>query len=308
MDKKKITIVYVIATAMILGILGYTYAYFSATVTENNKTETVIKTDELTLVFTGTNEITTGDNMIPGDSFTKTFTVENTSNVDTKYNIYMENITNEFNEDLVYVLSDEDGVVVEETPLPVTNAGKSYLISDIEIASKELKTYTLKIEYKYLDTPQDDYQGATFRGTVGVDANKIENNVVNPEESTTPTKPVELKYYAFGLPDITSTTNYNDVIASSGSNTFMQLDEEQLSVCIYRNNTLECFKNNNYVEEAEHLKQVFGENVCSVESDLVACDGSDIGCNVSSSGNVYCNDKNSGHGCYLNGANYIECK
>ena len=29
------------------------------------------------------------------------------------------------------------------------------------------------------------------------------------------------KYYAFGLPDATSLTNYNDVIASSGSNAFV---------------------------------------------------------------------------------------
>ena len=113
MTKKKVAIIASIVIAVILLIAGVSYAYYSATVTENNKTETVIKTDKLTLVFTGTNEITTGDNMIPGDSFTKTFTVENTSDVDTKYNIYMENVTNEFNEDLVYVLSDEDGVVVE---------------------------------------------------------------------------------------------------------------------------------------------------------------------------------------------------
>ena len=133
-DKKTITIVYVVATLMVLGILGYTFAYFSASVKENNKTETIIKTNELKLVFTGVKEIT-AENMIPGDSFTKTFTVENPSNVATTYNIYMEDITNEFNEDLVYTLTDEDGEVVAEMPLPVTNAGKSYIVSNIKIES-----------------------------------------------------------------------------------------------------------------------------------------------------------------------------
>ena len=173
MDKKKIIISYVIATTMILGILGYTFAYFNANVTENNKTETVIKTNELNIIFTGTNEITTGDNMIPGDSFTKTFTVENTSSVKTSYNIYMEGITNEFNEDLVYVLSDETGIVVTETPLPTTNTGKTYLLENIEIESGLIKEYTLKIEFKYLDTSQNDYQDKIFNATLGIDANKI---------------------------------------------------------------------------------------------------------------------------------------
>ena len=179
-DKKTITIVYVVATLMVLGILGYTFAYFSASVKENNKTETIIKTNELKLVFTGVKEIT-AENMIPGDSFTKTFTVENPSNVATTYNIYMEDITNEFNEDLVYTLTDEDGEVVAEMPLPVTNAGKSYIVSNIKIESLETKTYTLKIEYKYLYTPQNDYQGKYFKSTLGIDS--IPNaNTVSAEE------------------------------------------------------------------------------------------------------------------------------
>ena len=180
MDKKKIIIPYVIATAMILGILGYTFAYFSATVKEEGKTETVIKTKSLNLIYTGVKEITTGDNMIPGDSFTKTFTVENTGEVKATFDIYMENITNEFNEDLVYTISDENGVIKEETPLPVTGT-KSYISEGIEIEAGATKTYTLKIEYKYLDTPQNDYQGSTFRATVGIDGNKIENNVMTPD-------------------------------------------------------------------------------------------------------------------------------
>jgi len=179
-DKKTITIVYVVASLMILGILGYTFAYFSAGVKENNKTETIIKTNVLELIFTGTKEIT-AENMIPGDSFTKTFTVENPSNIATTFNIYMEDITNEFNEDLVYTLTDEDGQVVAEMPLPVTNTGKSYIVSNIKIESLEIKTYTLKIEYKYLDTPQNDYQGKYFKATLGIDS--IPNaNTVSAEE------------------------------------------------------------------------------------------------------------------------------
>ena len=182
-DNKRRNILIVLAVLILLLIfVGVTYSFYSANVKFVNKSQTIIKTNELSLIYTGVKEITTGDNMIPGDSFTKTFTVENTSSVDTTFNIYMENVTNEFNEDLVYVLSDDNGVVVEELSLPVTNTAKSYLISNINIKAGELKTYTIKIEFKYLDTPQNDYQGKYFKGTVGIDTSKVEN-ILNPEDA-----------------------------------------------------------------------------------------------------------------------------
>ena len=170
--KKKVIIPVIASLVTVLVLGGVSYAYYSAKIKENNKTETVIKSNELNLIFTGTNEIT-ANNMIPGDSFTKTFTVENTSNRAVDYNIYMENITNEFNEELVYTLEDETGSVIGETPLPVTNKDKSYLKTTISIEAKTTKTYTLKITFKNTDEPQNDYQGKTFKGTLGVDTKKI---------------------------------------------------------------------------------------------------------------------------------------
>ena len=172
MKKKKLLIPVVASLVTVLVLSGISYAYYSAKIKENNKTETVIKANELNLIFTGTNEIT-ANNMIPGDSFTKTFTVENTSNRAVDYNIYMENITNEFNEDLVYTLEDTTGSVISETPLPVTNKDKSYLKTEISIEAKTKKTYTLKITFKNTNEPQNDYQGKTFKGTLGIDTKKI---------------------------------------------------------------------------------------------------------------------------------------
>ena len=170
--KKKVIIPVIASIITVLVLSGVSYAYFSAKIKENNKTETVLKSNELNLIFTGTKEIT-ANNMIPGDSFTKTFTVENTSNRAVDYNIYMENITNEFNEDLVYTLEDTTGSVIGETPLPVTNKDKSYLKTGISIEANTIKTYTLKITFKNTDEPQNDYQGKTFKGTLGIDTKKI---------------------------------------------------------------------------------------------------------------------------------------
>ena len=115
--------------------------------------------------------------------------------------------------------------------------------------------------------------------------------------------PIIRKYYAFGLPTTASTTNYNDVIASSGSKTFAQLEGEQLAICIYRNNALECFKNNNFEGETEHLKQVFGEDNCIVSSSDVTCNDDVVKCSADLDGYVACHDYTSGHYCgaYANG-------
>ena len=172
MKKKKLLIPVVASLVTVLVLSGVSYAYYSAKIKENNKTETVLKSNELNLIFNGVKEINV-PSMIPGDSFTKTFTVENTSNRAVDYNIYMENITNEFNKDLVYTLTDGDTTLVYERRLPATNANKSYLKAGISIDAKATKTYTLKIEYKYSNEDQSAYQGATFKATLGIDAERI---------------------------------------------------------------------------------------------------------------------------------------
>ena len=148
MKKKKLLIPVVASLVTVLVLSGVSYAYFSAKIKENNKTETVLKSNELNLIFNGVKEIS-APSMIPGDSFTKTFTVENTSNRAVDYNIYLQNITNEFNKDLVYTLTDGDTTLVSERRLPVTNTNKSYLKAGISIDAKATKTYKLKIEFKY---------------------------------------------------------------------------------------------------------------------------------------------------------------
>src|SRR5574344_2077071 len=169
--KKKIVLIVASIFVVVATIAGVTYAYYSANVNRINESQTVVKTNKLTLTYTGGQEINvTG--IVRGDSFTKTFTVENTSNIAVDYNIYMENITNEFNEDLVYTLSDETGNVIEESVLPVSNT-KKYLKANISIDAGVTKSYTLKITFKQSSSDQNNLQGKSFKATLGVDANKV---------------------------------------------------------------------------------------------------------------------------------------
>ncbi len=161
---------YIVAIILATLCVGISYAFFSGKVKNNNQTQTVIKSNSLNLIFTGDKEITTGTNIIPGDSFTKTFNVENISSTKTTYNIYIENITNGFNDDLVYELADENGTIIEEKALPKSKKGKSYLKYGISINPSEKQNYTMTIKYKYLDEDQSVNMGKTFSGTVGIDA------------------------------------------------------------------------------------------------------------------------------------------
>lgn len=91
--KRKVTLSVLAILIATLIMTGYTYAYYKANVNSINQTQTAIKSNELGLVYTGITEVT-AESMIPGDSFTKTFSVKNTSSVEVSYNIYMENIIN----------------------------------------------------------------------------------------------------------------------------------------------------------------------------------------------------------------------
>ena len=123
MDKKNTVLLTVIAVATLLvAVVGATFAYFSANVSEVNKTETTLKAAELGITFTGTQEIT-GEGIQPGWTADKVFTVENTSDYDMTFDINFTKVVNNFSRtgDLTYSMvaeytaSNNDDVTVGTT-------------------------------------------------------------------------------------------------------------------------------------------------------------------------------------------------
>lgn len=112
-------------------------------------------------------------------------------------------------------------------------------------------------------------------------------------------------YYEFGKPTTLSSTNYLDVL--NKSKVFVKLEEQQLLLCIYRNNTLECFKNNNYEEEHTHLKNIFSDNNCMPYSEGVGCNDDNFACNVYQNGEVFCVNLNNSYSCDVYSNNEVEC-
>lgn len=169
MENKSKKIISILSTIiiMLLVSLGMTYSYFVAKIKENNKTETVLKAGSLELIFTGTKEIN-ADNIYPGQTFTKTFSVENPNNVSMKFNIYLENVNNTFEKDLVYLLKANDENVTDTRILPKTREGKTYILYDLEINANEKIDYSLEITFVNKDELQNT-QGASFNAILGID-------------------------------------------------------------------------------------------------------------------------------------------
>lgn len=222
MDKKNTVLLTVIAVATLLvAVVGATFAYFSAKVTEVNKTETVLKSAELGITFTGTQEIT-ADSIQPGWTADKVFTVENTSDYDMTFDINFTNVVNNFSRvsDLTYsvtakyIASTNDGYTTSSTvqqvgmedtgvssatktdfsasgTLPVDGSvsGSNVVLGTnvtkvvrVFIPAHTTQEFTMTVAYAYYsDIDQNEDQGKVFRTTVNVTANGIDSGSISGE-------------------------------------------------------------------------------------------------------------------------------
>ncbi len=115
----------------------------------------------------------------------------------------------------------------------------------------------------------------------------------------------KLTTYRWGLPNSNSDIDYKNV----GKNHFIQKMGNQLSVCIYENSSLSCFKNNNFEEEKGHLVEVFGESKCADEENnqRKSCNNGDFQCDAYSNGDVVCYGNSTGGNCWLKSNNDVRC-
>ena len=184
-----------------------------------------------------------------------------------------------------------------KTVLAEGNDAKTLSVSGTTISGGTWNFESTSGKITLVDVVLGDY---TCNGTVGGMTCTKGSTGGEPQVPTSP-------FYAFGLPTTSSSTDYQSVITESGSNAFVKLEGEQLSVCIYRNNTLECFKNNNYAEESVHVQNVFGADSCTSDSSRVDCDVGVFNCSVYSGGIVKCYDNASGHRCLVRADGRVSC-
>ena len=173
MDKKKVFVVLVSAFVIMI-CLTYqgTYSYFTATVEgtgnrENNTSTGQTDTLENLILSEGSNVVSS--TMIPGDSVTYTFTVQNPNNIDVCFNLLWSNTTNTFvnQKDLVVKLEKGDGtVLVNNKQFPATNSGTTELLLGTSIKASTTDTYTLTVTYLSTDEDQTADMDKSFSGTI----------------------------------------------------------------------------------------------------------------------------------------------
>lgn len=167
LNKKNYIIAIFMAILIVVGITAVSYAYFTATVTNNNPTATVIETGTMAIEFSDGPEVNL-NNAYPGSYIEKTFSVKNIGNVDTLYDIYFSDLINTFvdKSDLVYTLTSNDGGAnISETQMPDES---TKVVSNEVLAVGETHNYVLRIDFKETNDVQDDNANKVFSTVVRI--------------------------------------------------------------------------------------------------------------------------------------------
>ena len=168
--------------AVVIMAIGFTYAYFAAIIEGNRKNITINMTD-LRIIFNGGDTIE-GSNLYSEDNFdvVKTFTIENKTKSEYKYNLVIEDLVNTTatTGSLVYKITCDDTngynmTDFQDLPKALT-ATDTTLAYNIPIASKALQTYTIEIKYiNKVDVDQSADMGAILSGQLFIEKFEYRN-------------------------------------------------------------------------------------------------------------------------------------
>ena len=159
--KKKILLLIIL---LLIFVSGVSYAYYEAVVhgTGNTNMEGSAHTATIEdLILTGTTEVV-NTNMIPGESSTYSFTIQNPNAFQVCFGIYFDNVENTFvnTSDLEVSMEGETGI------FPLTG-DTSTIIGGFRAPANETTTYTITITYKNVEGKnQNGDMGKKFSGTI----------------------------------------------------------------------------------------------------------------------------------------------
>ena len=167
--QKKQTIL--IVASLLVVVLSVTLAYFTAQIIGEGKNISVSSAD-LKIVFTDTDGNIEGNDITPGWSNSKTFTVKNESNGTYKYDIIIKDLINTFKtyKYLQYKITSTDGGynMTDYSYLPKSSTKEDIALA-YEISIDKGKTHTYTIEIKYVNDESVDQSidmGQSLSGTI----------------------------------------------------------------------------------------------------------------------------------------------
>ncbi len=296
MNKNKLAIVIALIAVSMVTLVGSSYALFTKSLEGTKKVS--IQTGTLKVDFTEGDSIRLENSAPMSDSAgvsttPYTFTITNSGNIKAYYSVMLaEDSTNTLsNTYLKYRLVGSDGY--DSGAQDLSSLNNNYFISASTLDTA--KTVTYKLYMWVSSTAGNEIQGKTYQSKIVVQS--VSNLV---------------KYYNFGNPTEADKTSYTDVVATTGYNVFNQLYANKKSTCIYRNNSLECFKNNNYTEEKTNMLNVFGSTNCTTTntgstSESTSCTDTQFSCTANINGTVSCTDVTNSASCTVDQTNNATC-
>ena len=165
--KEKKYLIYGIFLSLLI-VIGVTLAYFITEI-EGNKKDITLNTGDLRVIFNNGEKIE-GIDIEPGWSITKTFSIENKSKTDYKYNIVIQDLVNTFvSDNLVYkIISTNNGHnMTDYEVLPKSETAEDTILTySTTISGRTTQEYTIEVKFKEEDRNQYEDMGKTITGKI----------------------------------------------------------------------------------------------------------------------------------------------
>ena len=228
MKNKQLTLVVV---SLLVVVLSVSLAYFTAQIIGKGKDVSVTSAN-LQIVSTDTDGEIAGADIEPGWQKTKTFTIENNSKSEHKYNIVIKDLMNTFVTKgyLQYkITSTNNGYnMTEFKDIPKSSVATDTILAySVSIPVGVTQSYT--IEFKYANdenVDQSDDMGKTLSGTL-----YIEKGTEKPFSGETLVEAI--KYYN---PTIQTRTDFSKALTNDNTNTLYTSTEDSERVYYFAGN------------------------------------------------------------------------
>ena len=159
--------------------MGVSYAYFKARVSGEGKTIS-LRSKGIYVLYSGDATLAS-ENISPGWSVTKEFTVENQGSNNEVYNIYIEGLVNTFVTSgyLQYKITSSNGYnMTEYKDIPKSNTSTDTVLAySVPIKSKEKQTYKVELIYKETEEDQSVDMGKILSGILGIQVGTKDPNL-----------------------------------------------------------------------------------------------------------------------------------
>ena len=281
--QKKQTIL-VVASLLVI-VLSVTLAYFTAQIIGKGKDVSVSSAD-LKIVFTDTDGNIEGNDITPGWSNSKTFTVKNESNGTYKYDIIIKDLVNTFKtyKYLQYKITSTDGGynMTDYSYLPKASTKEDVALAyEVSIDKGKTHTYTIEIKYvndEYVDQSID--MGKSLSGTIYIreftkptmkltDKLMADNPTIGPRTTFTAFTETNTKRLYKATEQI-GTNPVKDVyyFAGDAKNNWVKFGKTKESPCTYKGKDV-LFANmtNQTTKTPENETECTSTNICDAGED-----------------------------------------